>query len=145
MRELRRRADGPIILAALAAAMAILLAAGRGRGPAIEPGPVSASGAVGRLAPPQPELLPGEFRGPTAEEAVDVLERRQRDDESASRRPYARGEASVRWLGPEAEGRSLQEDHSAGPGAARSPGRSWGLRRLDSSHPSGSPRTIPGG
>jgi hypothetical protein len=81
MRELRRRADGLVILATLAAAAtAIMLAAGWGRGPAIEPGPVSASGAAGQLAPPHPEPLPGEFRGPTAEEAVDVLERRHRDD-----------------------------------------------------------------
>jgi hypothetical protein len=79
MRELRRWADGLIILAALAAA-AIMLAAGWGRGPAIKPGPVSASGAAGQLSPPHPEPLPGEFRGPTAEEAVDALERRHRDD-----------------------------------------------------------------
>jgi hypothetical protein len=81
MRELRRRAEGLIILAALAAAAtAIMLAAGWGRGPAIEPGPVSASGAVGQLSPPHPEPLPGEFRGPTPEEVADVLERRRRDD-----------------------------------------------------------------
>jgi hypothetical protein len=77
---LRRRADGLIIPAALAAATAIMLAAGRGRGPAIEPGPVSASGAAGQLSPPHPEPHPGKFRGPTAEEVVDVLERRHRDD-----------------------------------------------------------------
>ena len=81
MRELRRWADGLIILAALAAAAtAIMLAAGRGRGPAIEPGPVSASGIAEPLTPPHPEPLPGEFRGPTAEEVLDVLERRHRDD-----------------------------------------------------------------
>jgi hypothetical protein len=76
MRELRRRADGLIILAALAAATAMMLAAGRGRGPAIEPGPMSASGAAEQLSPPHP----GEFRGPTAEEVVVVLKRRHRDD-----------------------------------------------------------------
>jgi hypothetical protein len=86
MREWGRRANELSIPAALALAAAVsMLTARLGPGPAIEPMTASASGDVAPLAPPRPRLLQGEFRGPTAEEAADMIERRYRHEQSASR------------------------------------------------------------
>jgi hypothetical protein len=86
MRERLRSANELSLLAALTVAAAvIILTAWLGRGPAIEPMSVSDSGRVETLVPPHPSLLQGEFRGPTAEEAVNVLDRRHGHEQSDSR------------------------------------------------------------
>jgi hypothetical protein len=71
MREVRRVAEGAIIWALLAVALAVLI----GVGACVQPPSRPAAASAEMVEAPHPELLPGEYRGPEAREVVEILDR----------------------------------------------------------------------
>jgi hypothetical protein len=71
MRRVRTAAEGAIIWVLLAVALAVIIGVGARVPP---PGRLAATGAE-LVEAPHPELLPGEYRGPEADEVVEILDR----------------------------------------------------------------------